>query len=89
MFYVYGAKNSKATETAENLLIMCQMNYRLFILGEGYTVAQLQKLLPGTDSVPHIYDGVNYVGGTKELYDYLYTMVKFEDEENNEKRSTE
>lgn len=82
MFYVYGAKNSKATETAENLLIMCQMNYKVFILGQGYTIAQLQKLVPGTDSVPHIYDGVNYVGGIKELYDYLYTMVKFDGEGN-------
>ena len=84
MFYVYGAKNSKATETAENLLLMCAMPHKLFILGEGYTVAQLQKLVPGTDSVPHIYDGVNYVGGTKELYDYLYTKVKFENEGEND-----
>ena len=82
MFYVYGAKSSKATETAENLLIMCQMNYKVFILGKDYTVAQLQKLVPETDSVPHIYDGVNYVGGIKELYDYLYTMVKFDGKEN-------
>lgn len=80
MFYIYGAKNSKATDKAEQLVVLCQKPYKLFILGTDYTVAQLQKLIPGTDSVPHVFDGVNYIGGTKELYDYLYSMVKFEDD---------
>lgn len=80
MFYIYGAKNSRATDKAEQLVVLCQKPYKLFILGQDYTVQQLQRLIPKTDSVPHIYDGVNYIGGTKELYDYLYTMVKFENE---------
>jgi hypothetical protein len=86
MFYVYGAKNSKATEKAELLLETARQDYRVFILGVGYTVNQLQKLVPGTDSVPHIFDGTKYIGGTKELYDYLYSMVKFENEEEGDEK---
>lgn len=84
MFYIYGAKNSKATNTAENLVITCDKQYKLFILGRDYTVDQLQKLVPETDSVPHIFDGTKYVGGIKQLYDYLYEMVKFDEEKNDE-----
>ena len=80
MFYVYGAKSSKATDKAVLLLETAKQPYRLFILGEDYTVMQLLRLVPDTDSVPHIFDGTNYVGGTKDLYDYLYSMVKFENE---------
>ena len=86
MFYVYGAKSSKATDKAVMLLETTKQPYRLFILGESYTVMQLLRLIPDTDSVPHIYDGTKYVGGTKDLYDYLYSMVKFENEEEGDEK---
>lgn len=86
MFYVYGAKSSKATDKAVLLLETAKQPYRLFILGESYTVIQLLRLIPDTDSVPHIYDGTKYVGGTKELYDYLYSLVKFENEEEGDEK---
>jgi hypothetical protein len=82
MFYIYGARKSRATDQAENLLIVCQKQYKVFFLGEDYTINQLHRLIPNTKHVPHIYDGLIYVGGTKELYDYLYKVIKF-DEENN------
>lgn len=84
MFYIYGARESRATEKAEHLLIICQKHYKLFLFNEDFTYDQLQRIVPGTKVVPHIFDGFKYVGGVKELYDYLYTMVKFESEEKND-----
>jgi len=80
MFYIYGAENSRATEKTENLLVVCKRRYKLFLLHRDYTIKQLQRLQPETTVIPHIYDDVKYVGGLKELYDYLYTVIKFEDE---------
>ena len=82
MFYIYGARESKGTDKAENLLIICQKEYKLFLYNEDFTFNQLQKLIPETQVVPHIFDGSKYVGGVKELYDYLYTMVKFDEDRN-------
>jgi hypothetical protein len=77
-YYVYGAVGSKATEKAELLLNICRRQYKLFILGEDYTVAQLQKLVPNTTFVPHIYHNLNYIGGINELHDYLYDELRIE-----------
>lgn len=81
MYYIYGALNSKATDKAENLFIVCNKKYKLFLLGRDYTIAQLQRLIPETTTLPHIYDDIKYIGGVKDLYDHLYTMVKFEKED--------
>lgn len=80
MFYIYGAQKSQATTRAENLLIVCKKQYKVFILGKDYTVQQLHRLVPETECVPHVFDGTKYIGGVKELYDYLYVMVKFEED---------
>lgn len=77
-YYVYGAENSKTTNKVELLLTVCRRQYKLFILGQDYTIHQLQKLIPETNFVPHIYHDAKYIGGIKELYDYLYIEVKFE-----------
>lgn len=77
-YYVYGAENSKTTNKVELLLTVCRRQYKLFILGQDYTIHQLQKLIPETNFVPHIYHDAKYIGGIKELYDYLYVEVKFE-----------
>jgi hypothetical protein len=83
MFYIYGADKSKATNKAENLLIASMQQYKTFILGRDYTVEQLYKLHPNTKQIPHIYNGLDYIGGIKELYDYLYTVNKFYGEQND------
>jgi hypothetical protein len=78
MFYVYGAQNSRATDRTELLLSVCRRPYKLFILGEDFSKDQLLKLIPETTFIPHIFENLNYVGGIKELYDYLYGELKIE-----------
>jgi len=85
MYYIYGAENSRACEKAETLLIVCRKPYKIFCLGRDYTHDQLQKLVPGTVTVPHVFLHAKYIGGVKELYDHLYTHISFENEKENEK----
>jgi hypothetical protein len=84
MYYIYGAEDSKTTWKVETLLTVCRRDYKLFLLGQDYTIAQLQKLVPDTNFVPHIYHGAHYIGGIKELYDYLYSEIKQEKQFQNE-----
>jgi glutaredoxin len=72
MFFIYGAPNSKACERAEILLYAMQHEYRFYIYGRDYTLAQLQKLVPGADSVPQIFHGTKYLGGIQELYEFIH-----------------
>jgi len=71
MFYVYGAYNSKATDNVELVLSICRRPHKIFILGEDYTVHQLLRLIPDTKHLPHVFDGLKYVGGVGELLEYL------------------
>lgn len=71
MFFIYGAENSRACDKAEFMLYTLGLEYRLYIFGRDYTLKQLNRLIPGTTVVPHIYHGTKYVGGIKELTDYL------------------
>lgn len=84
MYYIYGAQGSIATDKAENLLLICKKDHKVFIFGKDYNIVQLQRLIPGTEVVPHIYLDTKYIGGLKELYDHLYSVVKFEDGETND-----
>jgi hypothetical protein len=77
-YFVYGAEDSKTTNKVEMLLSICNRQYKLFLLGKDYTREQLNILVPETDFVPHIYHNAKYIGGIKELYDYLYSEVKME-----------
>ncbi len=72
MFFIYGAPNSRACEKAEFLLYTMNYEYRMYLYGIHYTLNQLRRLQPGTHTVPHVYDGTKYIGGVKELYEYLY-----------------
>lgn len=73
MFFIYGALNSKACEKAELLLHAVRYDYRFYVYGRDYTLNQLQRIVPGATSVPQIFHGTKYIGGIKDLYDYIYT----------------
>jgi glutaredoxin len=72
MFFVYGADGSQACDKAEFILYTLGHDYRHYVYGRDYTLNQLQKLVPGATSVPQIFFGTKYIGGIKELYEYLY-----------------
>lgn len=71
MFYIYGKYNSKACDKAEFLLYTVGHEYRLFVYGVDYTIEQFQKFFPGIDTVPQVYHDMKYIGGLRELYEYL------------------
>lgn len=71
MFFVYGALNSKACDKAEFILHTLGHNYRMYRIGIDYTIHQLERLIPGVKTVPQIYHGTKYIGGMKELYEFL------------------
>lgn len=71
MFFVYGAENSKACDKTEFLLYTMHLDYRMYIFGRDYTLKQLHKLVPHANTVPHVYHGAKYIGGVKDLYNYL------------------
>lgn len=73
MFFIYGADNSRACDKAEFLLYSTGLEYKIYVYGRDYTLKQLQRLVPGTDTVPHIYHGAKYIGGVKELFHYLHS----------------
>ena len=72
MFFIYGADGSRACDKAEFILFTLGHDYRHYVYGRDYTLNQLQKLVPGANSVPQIFLGAKYIGGIKELYEYLY-----------------
>lgn len=87
MFFIYGAENSRACDKAEFLLYTMNLEYRLYIFGRDYTLKQLNRLVPGTTVVPHVYHGAKYIGGVKELYDYLHSEKVINDSETQSERS--
>lgn len=72
MFFVYGADNSRACDKAEFLLYAAGLEYRIYVYGRDYTLRQLQRLVPGTETVPHIFHGAKYIGGVQQLFHYLH-----------------
>jgi glutaredoxin len=71
MFFIYGALNSKACDKAEFILHTLGYHYRMYHLGIDYTLAQLERLIPEVKTVPQIYHGTKYIGGVRELYEFL------------------
>jgi glutaredoxin len=71
MFFVYGANNSKACDRAEFLLCTLGYEYKIYRINVHYTLAQLERLVPGVKTVPQIYHGTQYIGGMKELNEFL------------------
>jgi glutaredoxin len=89
MFFVYGAANSKACEKAELLLYATRKEYRFYVYGRDYTLKQLQRLVPGANSVPQIFYGTKYLGGIRELYEFIYTGEDSSQQSIGEYRPTE
>lgn len=79
MFFIYGKHNSKACDKAEFLLYTLGHEYRFYILGRDFTIAQFQRFLPGVDTVPQIFYNTSYIGGIKDLYEYLYSSKSLVD----------
>jgi glutaredoxin len=71
MFFIYGAHNSRACEKAEFALFTLGYEYRFYCYGIDYTLAQIQRLVPGAKTVPQIFHGTKYIGGLNELYEFL------------------
>jgi hypothetical protein len=86
MFFIYGAENSRACDKAEFFLYNMNLEYRIYIFGRDYTIKQLNKLVPGTSVVPHIYHGAKYIGGVKELYNYLHSEKVINDSKGQSER---
>lgn len=78
MFFVYGAYESKACDRAEFMLHMVGHEYRFYSFGIHYTLAQLQRLVPGAQTVPQIFHGTKYIGGINELVRYLQGLQESE-----------
>lgn len=77
MFFIYAAANSKACDRAEFILHTIGYDYRIYILGIDYTISQLERIIPGVKTVPQIYHGTKYIGGVKELYEFLQSSENF------------
>ena len=78
MYYVYGAKDSRATNRAEFILYTTKTPYRLFLSNKDYTIKQLGSLIPNVKTVPQVFKQSTHIGGLKELYDELYSDYKGE-----------
>lgn len=77
MFFVYGKYNSKACDKAEFLLYTLGYEYRFYALGVDFTLDQFQRFMPGVNTVPQIFHNTDYVGGVKDLYEYLHKNKSF------------
>lgn len=78
MFFVYGAHESKACDRAEFMLHMMGYEYRFYSFGIHYTLTQLQRLVPGAQTVPQVFHGTKYIGGVNELIKYLQELQESE-----------
>lgn len=71
MITVYSRPGCKWCETSKSLLELKGVEYNELMLDVDITVEQLKQLVPGAKSVPQIMDDGTYIGGYKELTQYL------------------
>lgn len=71
MITVYSRPGCKWCETSKSLLELKGVEYNELMLDVDITVDQLKQLVPGAKSVPQIMDNGIYIGGYKELTQYL------------------
>ena len=73
MITIYSRPGCKWCETTKSFLNLKGLEYNELMLDVDITVEQLKQLVPGAKSVPQIMDDNIYVGGYKELVEYLDT----------------
>ena len=71
MITIYSRPGCKWCETSKSLLELKGIEYNELMLDVDITVDQLKQLVPGAKSVPQIMDNEMYIGGYKELTEYL------------------
>jgi len=71
MITIYSRPGCKWCETSKSLLELKGLEYNELMLDVDITVDQLKKLVPGAKSVPQIMSDNLYIGGYKELTEYL------------------
>lgn len=71
MFFIYGAKDSRACARAEFILQSLDYDYRAYRINIDYTISQLERLIPGVKTIPQIYFGTRPIGGLTGLYEFL------------------
>lgn len=71
MITIYSRPGCKWCETSKSILELKGVEYNELMLDVDITVDQLKKLVPGAKSVPQIMNDSIYIGGYKELVEYL------------------
>ena len=71
MITIYSRPNCKWCDQSKALLESKGLEYNELMLDLDVTVEQLKQLVPGAKSVPQIMDDGLYVGGFRELREYL------------------
>ena len=71
MITIYSRPGCKWCETSKSLLELKGIEYNELMLDVDITVDQLKQLVPGAKSVPQVMDNEIYIGGYKELTEYL------------------
>lgn len=71
MITIYSRPGCKWCETSKSLLELKGLEYNELMLDVDITVDQLKILVPGAKSVPQIMSDNIYIGGYKELTEYL------------------
>ena len=71
MITVYSRPGCKWCETSKSLLELKGIEYNELMLDVDITVDQLKHLVPGAKSVPQVMANEIYIGGYKELTQYL------------------
>tara|TARA_R100000951_G_scaffold81782_2_gene69492 strand:- start:435 stop:659 length:225 start_codon:yes stop_codon:yes gene_type:complete len=71
MITIYSRPGCKWCETSKSLLELKGLEYNELMLDVDITVDQLKTLVPGAKSVPQIMSDNIYIGGYKELTEYL------------------
>lgn len=71
MYTVYGKTGCSFCVAATKLLEMEGEQFQYLVLGEDFTMEQLQQKVPDVRTFPQIFLGDDLVGGYSELIDSL------------------
>ena len=71
MFTIYSRPGCKWCNASKSFLESKSIEYNELMLDVDITVEQLKKLVPGAKSVPQIMNDSLYIGGYKELVEYV------------------